>query len=138
MSDGRKVKVQGIKKTKYRTRIYDIFEKSEQPLSAEQVFLKMKAEGSPINISTVYRIISLLWSKNILVKSVVSDTAFFELNRNEHTHRFICSGCEKMFKFEGCPFEAYQKRLEAGMGFDVTGHKFEVYGLCSECKNKKD
>lgn len=138
MPDGGKMRFQGLKRTKYRTFIIAIFEKSEQPLSAEQVFLKMKAEGSSINISTVYRIISLLWSKNILVKSVVSDTAFFELNKNEHTHRFICSGCERMFKLEGCPFEAYQKRLEANMGFDVKGHKFEVYGLCKECKAKRD
>lgn len=134
MAESIKRKIQGVRKTKYRLLIFNIFEKSEQPLSVEQVFLKMKDMGSPINISTVYRIVNLLLSKNILVKSKIKDTAVYELNRNEHTHRFICSGCDKMFKIEGCPFESFQKKIQDYMGFDVTGHKFEVYGVCKECK----
>jgi len=128
------LKNEGLKNTKHRSSIINMIEKSEQPLTAEQIFLELKENNSSINLSTVYRILNVLTDKHILNKSDYEDKTLFEKNVNEHSHHFICSGCKKMFKISGCPLEGYEKTIHDKLGFDITGHKLELYGLCKDCK----
>lgn len=130
------LKQEGLKYTKHRASIMKVIAESGQPLSAEQVFLILQESGINVNLSTVYRTLESLASKNLIIKSNIgSDTkALFELNRMEHKHRLICIGCKKMFSVDGCPLEDYERRLHNKTGFDVTDHKLEIYGYCEECK----
>ena len=61
----------------------------------------------------------------------------FELNRLEHKHHIVCVGCKRIFTMDGCPFEEYEKKIQKKLGFDVTGHRFEIFGYCRECKPEK-
>jgi|LSQX01.2.fsa_nt_gb Fur family ferric uptake transcriptional regulator len=133
---------EGLKYTKQRASILRILTESEQPVSAEQVFMELQKNSVNANLSTVYRILESFASKSIVVKANIgSDTkALFEMNSSVHKHRMICMNCKRMTSIEGCPLEEYEKMLEEKMGFDVTGHKLEIYGYCEKCKvkNKKD
>jgi Fur family ferric uptake transcriptional regulator len=131
------LKHEGLKNTKHRTAIIKMLEQSEQPLTAEQIYLELKEKNSSINLSTVYRILNVLTTKSILNKSDFEEKTLFEINANEHTHRFICSECKKMFKIIGCPLEGYEKNLHDKLGIEITGHKLELYGLCKGCKLNK-
>lgn len=77
-------------------------------------------------------------SKNLLIKSNIpgSNKAIYELNRFKHTHYLICSNCNKMFPVDGCPLEEYERQLETKTGFEIKGHKLDIYGVCKDCKNK--
>jgi Fur family ferric uptake transcriptional regulator len=131
------LKNEGLKNTKHRSSIINIIEQSEQPLTAEQIFLEMKENNSSINLSTVYRILGVLAEKHILNKSAYEDKTLYEKNFNEHSHHFICSECKKMFKISGCPLEGYEKTIHDKLGFEITGHRLELYGLCKACKLNK-
>jgi Fur family transcriptional regulator, ferric uptake regulator len=130
---------QGLKNTKSRNLVYNILEGSDLPITAEQVFLKLKENESSINLSTVYRVLEVFVSKEIALKSSMteSSTALFELNRREHKHHLVCVSCRKMFSIDGCPFEELEKHLHENMDFDVTGHRLEIYGYCRNCKTPK-
>lgn len=127
---------QGLKNTKSRNLIYNILEQSDIPVTAEQVFLKLKESDSSMNLSTVYRILEVFVDKGIAIKLNVTDSAksMFELNRMEHKHHIVCISCKKMFSVDGCPFEEYEEKVREKLDFDVTGHKFEIFGYCRECK----
>jgi len=129
----------GIKNTKQRNLIFNILNQFEVPVTAEQIFLKLKEVDASINLSTVYRILDYFIYKGIALKSSVSDEnkALFELNRLEHKHHIVCIECKKMFSIDECPFEDYEKKIQSKLGFDVKGHKLEIYGYCCECKNQK-
>jgi Fur family ferric uptake transcriptional regulator len=67
----------------------------------------------------------------------------FEVNHHEHKHYLVCLNCKEMIPVEGCPLGEYEKVLNQKLGFDVTGHKFEIYGYCKNCQmpnseNKKE
>ena len=130
---------QGLKNTKRRNLVYDILEKSDLPITAEKIYLMLKENDASINISTVYRILEIFVSKDIVLKSSLTDnnSAVFELNRREHKHHIVCVGCKKMFAVEGCPFEEFEKQLNNKMDFSVTGHKLEIFGYCKNCKTDK-
>ena len=61
---------QGLKNTKSRNLIYNILEQSDVPVTAEQVFLKLKGSGFSINLSTVYRILEVFVSKDIALNPI--------------------------------------------------------------------
>lgn len=130
---------QGLKNTKSRNLIYNILDQLEVPVTAEQIFLKLKESDSAMNLSTVYRILEIFVSKGIALKSNIADNnkSMFELNRMEHKHHIVCIGCKRMFPMDSCPFEEYEKKIQDKLGFDVTGHKLEIFGYCQECKLMK-
>ena len=132
--DSNILKTEGLKSTKHRREIISYIEKSEQPLSAEQIYFELKKNSSSINLSTVYRILNVLTIKKIVNKSDYDEKFLYEINKNEHSHHFICSECKRMFKIDNCPLEKYEKTIQENLGFDITGHKLEIYGLCRNCK----
>lgn len=130
------LKRKGLKNTKHRNSILNEIEKCDQPISAEQIFLRLKDKYISINLSTVYRVLDTLVEKNLVIKSsITGDTkALFELYSIEHKHHLVCIRCKKMFSVDGCPFEEYEKMLHEKIGFDVKGHKLEIFGYCKDCK----
>jgi Fur family ferric uptake transcriptional regulator len=130
------LKQEGLKYTKHRASIMKVLTESDQPIAAEQVFLMLQGKGDNANLSTVYRTLESLAEKGLVIKnSIGSDTkALYEINRMEHKHHLICMGCKKMLLVDGCPFDEYEKMLQSKMGFDVTGHKLEIYGYCEKCR----
>ena len=90
-------------------------------------------------MSSVYRILESLVSKGLIIKSSITGDvkALFELNRSEHKHLFVCTGCKKMISVDGCPLEEYERQLRDKLGLDITGHKLEIYGYCKECRLSK-
>ena len=127
---------EGVKSTKHRNAILGILERSEIPLTAEEIFLSLKDKHASIWLSTVYRTLELLTIKNLVVKTTImgDDKALYELNHNEHKHHVICIGCHKMISFLDCPVEEFEKTLKERIDFNVTGHRLEIYGYCQECK----
>ncbi|MDD3365230.1 MAG: Fur family transcriptional regulator [Syntrophomonas sp.] len=130
------LKSNGLKNTKRRNSILEVLAMSAQPITVDQVFLELQQNNVSINISTVYRILETLVSKGLILKTNIigENKSLFELNQMEHTHHFICIGCKQMFAVDDCPFEQYGELIQAKMGFNVTGHKLEIYGYCRNCK----
>ncbi|RCX19431.1 Fur family ferric uptake transcriptional regulator [Anaerobacterium chartisolvens] len=130
---------EGLRNTKHRNSILETIEGSGKPVTAEEIFLNLKSKNISINLSSVYRALDILVFKEVVVKSTIADSssAFFEINKREHKHNLICSGCKKIFPVDGCPLEEYEKLLQDKTGFDVTGHRLEIYGYCHECKEEK-
>lgn len=135
-SYGSILKREGLKNTKHRNAILEVLEEGDQPVTAERMFLELKEKNISINLSSVYRILESLVSKGLAIKSNLTgdNKASYELNRLEHRHHLICSGCKKMVSIDGCPLEEYEKQLKDKMDFDITGHKLEIFGLCRECR----
>lgn len=53
--------------------------------------------------------------------------------KHQHHHHFICSNCGKVQELEACPLDAFEAQLP---GCTITGHRIELYGLCTDCTAK--
>lgn len=125
----------GYRNTKSRQAVLEILEKTEVPLSAEDIFLCIKQSGRSVNLSTVYRILELMESMQLVEKTVINDgRARFTLMENGHTHHLICTRCHRMVSIDSCPLKALESDISRETQFDITGHKLEVYGLCPDCR----
>lgn len=128
----------GLKATKHRTEIMDVLQKSDKPLSADQVFFELKKREIRVNLSTVYRVLEALADKNLAVKlNIPGDSrTLYEFKRIGHKHYLICLGCNKMIPINRCPLGNYEESLAKETNFTISGHKLDIYGYCPECREK--
>ena len=117
-----------LKCTRQREKILNVLIKEQKPISAKEVQKKSK-----INLATVYRVLEQLCECKVIIKSKMlnSDTASYELDRHDHRHYAVCIDCKKVTAIEGCHYHP-----KISDGFEVTGHKIEIYGYCKKCKLK--
>jgi Fur family transcriptional regulator, ferric uptake regulator len=127
-----------IKNTRQRNFVFDILNHSQEPRTAEQIYMKVRILDETISMSTVYRILDVFMEKDLVIKTnITSDhKALFEVNRKEHRHFLICTSCKKMVHIEDCPLSIFEAAIETKTGFTVTGHRLEVLGRCYQCKNR--
>lgn len=132
------LKKSGLKNTKSRKAIIDILIKGDQPITAEQIYLKLKENKTEINLSTVYRTLETLDSKGLVTKLNImdDDRMFYEYNNMGHRHYLVCINCKKIVTINGCPLTSYEEELEKQTQFNIVGHKLYLYGYCSDCKRK--
>lgn len=136
MGESEKIlKREKLKSTRQRNSVLEILRQEKLPISAEEIFLRLKDLGISVSVSTVYRILDVLEGKCILVRTKLNDDskAFYELNNPVHRHHLLCVKCRKLQPVEGCPLEEYEKRLEREHGYIINGHSLEIYGICSKC-----
>lgn len=135
----KKLNEKDLKFTKHRSMILGILDNASKPLSAEEIFLKMKEEGSTVSLSTIYRTMETLEGNGIVIKTVFMDDSCsrYEYNRMKHKHLLFCIGCNKVISIESCPVEEYAISLCSQENFAPVGHRLEIYGICPDCKNKR-
>jgi Fur family ferric uptake transcriptional regulator len=134
------LKNENLKSTKHRHAIIEILDNNKYPITADDIFIKIKEKGHSISLSTVYRTLDTLTARDIVIKSSIADKnqAIYELNRNRHHHYLLCVKCRKILTVGNCPLEEYEKMLEDRFGFKIKGHNLEVFGYCTECAVKEN
>ena len=137
MSDNIEQNLKGLRRSKNRDCVISVLTKARVPMSIEDIFYKVKEKNNGISLSTIYRIIDKLIDLNIARKSATDgDKALYELVQNGHHHYIICTKCKKMAILDSCPISELEQKISEETGFQITGHKYEIYGVCAECYGK--
>ena len=127
---------QGLKSTAQRDDIAHVFFASRGHISVEELYHEVKQVNSRIGYATVYRTMKLLTECGLAVERHFRDgEARYEGVADGHHHdHLICERCGTIIEFEEARIEALQAEVARGLGFRLTGHKMELYGLCRECQ----
>ncbi|NLT40999.1 MAG: transcriptional repressor [Clostridiales bacterium] len=128
----------GLKNTRNRSAILGILALSDSPVSAEDVYLKLKDKNINVNMSTVYRALDMFAAKNLARKLAIADEnrALFEFNRLEHRHYLVCLRCKKTTAIHSCPLANYEKTIAEKTNYVISGHNLNMYGYCPDCRDK--
>lgn len=126
------LKDQGYKLTEKRESMLHIFFREGRYLSAKEVLEYMQLEYPKLSFDTVYRNVTLLYDLDILEVTEMKGERLYRMScaGEDHHHHLICTECGKTKKIDVCPMHAIFGKPE---GFEITGHKFEIYGLCDGC-----
>lgn len=132
------LKKSGLKCTRQRQNILALLLEGDIHLTAEQIHFALKAKGEDFGLATVYRTLTALTESGILAKTAIHGRQSYYYAADGHRHQLLCVGCGKIILLQKCPAMQFLQTVEAEYDFTVTGHSFEIYGLCPECRKKQE
>lgn len=129
-----RLKENSHKITPQRKAILTYFSREEDGYrNAKALLSYLNTIDDGISVDTVYRNLYLYDELGILETTELDGEKYFRLNCSDHHHHhFICQACGKTKEIPMCPMDDITQSLQ---GFQISDHKFEVYGLCPACQN---
>ncbi|GAB6098713.1 Fur family transcriptional regulator [Halanaerocella petrolearia] len=131
-----KLRSKGIRCTKQRCAILEVLIDIKHPISAQDIFARLK-EGRPkLRLSTVYRNLNYFVGENIVRKLKFDEHENkFELDEGNHHHHLVCLDCEEVVPLD-CPLDKFDEELGTQTGYSILEHRMKFYGFCPECQKK--
>lgn len=128
-----------LKSTTQRDDIVDTFFKTSTHISLEELLRRVRRKNPKVGYATVYRTMKLLVDAGLAFERDFGDgqTRYEHITEDTHHDHLICLKCGKIVEFEKPEIEKLQRDVAERMGFEVTTHKLELYGLCPNCKGGK-
>lgn len=131
----RHVRKHGLKATRQRDRIVDVFLRSQGHLSVDDLLDKVRRADPRISAATVYRTVKLLQEAGLADKlHFEGRSTRYEAIRGEHHDHLICTECGRIDEFENAGIEALQREVASERGYEIVSHRHEIYGVCASCQ----
>ena len=118
-----------IKLTHQRRVIAKVLSKSEDHPDANMVYKRASKIDSKISMATVYRTMKLFEDTNIVVVRDFGDgRSRYEIFSNEHHDHLIDIDSGEVIEFVNEEIEILQHKVAKKLGYELTGHRLELYG----------
>jgi Fur family transcriptional regulator, ferric uptake regulator len=120
----------GLRMTGQRRIIARVLSAANDHPDVEELHRRAHALDPKISLSTVYRTIKLFAAKGIIERHDFGHGRgrYEEASREHHDHLVdIDSG--RVIEFSNAEIEQLQDRIARELGFELVGHKLELYGV---------
>ena len=120
----------GLRMTGQRRTIAKVLQESDDHPDAEELYARASAIDPGISIATVYRTVKLFEETGILERLAFGDgRARYEDAQREHHDHLIDLDSGEVIEFCDPEIEALQERIAEKLGYELRGHKLELYGV---------
>lgn len=135
----------GARVTLPREVVMDILQRTDDHMSAADIYVEAHRVNPSIGLTTVYRTLDMLTQMGIVQKFDFGDgKARYELVNNpggkKHHHHLICLKCKTIIDYTEFPDDELeyigktQARLSKKYNFNITDHAISFYGYCERCR----
>ena len=126
----------GLKITAPRLKILQLLEStSVRHVSAEDVYKLLLENGEEIGLATVYRVLTQFEDAGLVSRHhFEGGHSVFELSPDQHHDHIVCVKCGKVEEFNDVEIERRQKMIAETLGFELTDHDLNMYGLSPACR----
>lgn len=124
----------GHKMTPQRMMILTSLRHAPGHLSAADIFEQVKAAYPYVDISTVYRTLTVLKDMRLISETHMGGgDATFEWVASERHHHLICRQCNGVTLLNHTYLEKLGSQIEHDVGFHADLDHFAIFGLCNVC-----
>lgn len=131
------LKSNNLKFTIQREVILETLYNSDEHLSPEALYNLIQKKYPQLNtgIATIYRTLTLLEESDIVTSlSFGAQGKKYELGAKEHHDHMICTNCGLITEFVDEEIEKRQHVITEQLGFKMTEHSMQIYGICKNCQ----
>ena len=102
--------------------------------SAQDIHADLRASGSKIGLTTVYRALQALSDSGEVdvLRTDDGEAVYRACHTEEHHHHLVCRVCGRTVEVEGPAVERWAEAVGAEHGFRDVTHTVEVFGTCSD------
>ncbi|KAF0675260.1 Fur family transcriptional regulator [Profundibacterium mesophilum] len=120
----------GLRMTEQRRIIAAVLEEAVDHPDVEELYARASARDAAISIATVYRSVKLFEEAGILDKHEFGDgRARYEDAERDHHDHLIDMNSGAVIEFVDPEIEALQEQIAAKLGYELKGHRLELYGV---------
>ncbi|MEL6518622.1 MAG: Fur family transcriptional regulator [Pseudomonadota bacterium] len=120
----------GLRLTEQRRTIAQVLEGADDHPDVEELYARASTADPRISLATVYRTVKLFEEAGILEKLEFGDgRARYEDAEREHHDHLIDIQSGEVIEFVDAEIEALQEKIAAKLGYELRGHKLELYGV---------
>jgi Fur family ferric uptake transcriptional regulator len=132
----RALKERGLKSTSQRDDIARVFFGSDRHISVEELYREVKRVNPRVGYATVYRTLRLLRECDLAAERHFHDgeARFENVEEERHHDHLICERCGRIVEFTNDEIERLQEAVARDLGFVISRHKMEIYGICADCR----
>jgi Fur family ferric uptake transcriptional regulator len=120
----------GLRMTEQRRTIATVLEAADDHPDVEELYARASAADPNISLATVYRTVKLFEEAGILEKLDFRDgRARYEDAERDHHDHLIDMNSGEVIEFVDEEIEALQEKIAEKLGYDLKGHRLELYGV---------
>ena len=120
----------GIRLTGQRRAVVQVLENSSDHPNVAQLHERALDVDPQISIATVYRTVKLLEEVGLVEKHDFGDgLARYEDAEREHHDHLIDINSGRVIEFYDAEIESLQIKIARKLGFELRGHRMELYGV---------
>jgi Fur family ferric uptake transcriptional regulator len=128
----------GLKVTQQRLIILETILKGRAHVTAQEVYEAVARRAPDIGFATVYRFLRTLCQHNYVTEVRMGGLpARYEWAGKRHHDHLTCVRCRRICEFENQEIERLQLKIAGELGFVLTNHVLEMFGLCSDCRDSR-
>lgn len=126
----------GLRITGPRRVIVQVLENAADHPDVEELYARVAQVDDSVSLATVYRTLKLLEENGILERRVFDDgrARYEDADRDHHDHLIDVSTGE-VIEFVDPEIEALQEKIARRLGYELIGHKLELYGVKPKAKS---
>jgi Fur family ferric uptake transcriptional regulator len=129
----------GLKMTEQRRVIARVLSDAADHPDVEQVYRRSTEIDPHISIATVYRTVRLFEEANILARHDFGEgRARYEEMPSDHHDHLINLQTGEVIEFRNEDIEKLQHFVASQLGYDLVGHKLELYAVPRRGEHGKD
>lgn len=120
--------------TRSQERVLNLLAMLNQPVSAQDLYVKLREQQQGMGLATVYRALETLKLEGLVqVRTLGNGESFYSPVQRDQ-HHLTCLHCGRSIAIEECPVHELEHQLQDSHRFKVYYHTLEFFGLCDRCQ----
>lgn len=119
--------------TRAQKQIHLLLEQAGETLTAQAIYQRLKDQGHPVGLATVYRSVRSLQVKGLAQARALPNGEWTYGLASDDNHYLTCVNCGTSVPVEDCPVHSLEEKLGQSSHFQIFYHTLEFFGLCAPC-----
>jgi len=114
--------------------VLSAIEKSDNHISAEEIYARVVAKYPHVNISTVYRTLELLKRLGLVTETDLGGGRVrYHPAEKGHHHHLVCQKCGKIIDLDESVLSSLKSMLFREYKFSADLRHLAIFGRCANC-----